>query len=158
MTNFAGKILQRSKISWTICPIPIRPFDYIVKAGQPARPETDPALGQFNVFDQVSFTADFNSMRNKQLEGFKTFNGKMQKDPNINCDEFLLAWILGNPGNRLDNISQVSQPANANLGDEMYKLEANPSGFIPNVLSVDFYERARVTDTAIEMNQRLIAP
>jgi hypothetical protein len=31
-------------------------------------------------------------------------------------------------------------------------------GFIPNVLSVDYYERARVTDTAIEMNKRLIAP
>jgi predicted nucleic acid-binding protein len=31
---------RRSKISWTICPIPIRPFDYIVKAGQPARPKT----------------------------------------------------------------------------------------------------------------------
>jgi hypothetical protein len=26
----------RSKISWTICRIPVRPFDYIVKAGQPA--------------------------------------------------------------------------------------------------------------------------
>ena len=40
LTNFAGKILQRSKTSWTICPIPIRPFDYIVKAGQAARPKT----------------------------------------------------------------------------------------------------------------------
>jgi hypothetical protein len=117
-----------------------------------------PALGQFNVFDQVSFTADFNSMRNKQLEGFKIFNGKMKNDPNITCDEFLLAWILGNPGSRVDNISKLSEPANANLGDEMYKLEANPLGFIPNVLSVDYYERARVTDTAIEMNKRLTTP
>ncbi len=25
-------------MSWTICRIPVRPFDYIVKAGQPARP------------------------------------------------------------------------------------------------------------------------
>jgi len=40
MTNFAGKILQRSTISWTICPIPIRPFDYIVKAGN--RPAATP--------------------------------------------------------------------------------------------------------------------
>jgi hypothetical protein len=30
----------RSKIYWTICPIPVRPFDYIVKAGQAARPQT----------------------------------------------------------------------------------------------------------------------
>jgi hypothetical protein len=119
---------------------------------------SDPALGQFNVFDLISFTADFDSMRNKQLEGFKIFNGKMKNDPNINCDEFLLAWILGNPGSRLDNISELSEPANANLGDEMYKLEANPLGFIPNVLSVDYYERARVTDTAIELNKRLMAP
>jgi hypothetical protein len=119
---------------------------------------SDPALGQFNVFDLNSFTADFDSMRNKQLEGFKIFNGKMKNNPNITCDEFLLAWILGNPGSRLDNISKLSEPANANLGDEMYKLEANPLGFIPNVLSVDYYERARVTDTAIELNKRLIAP
>jgi hypothetical protein len=118
----------------------------------------DPALGQFNVFDQTSITADFNSMRNNQLEKFNIFNGKMKNDPNVKCDEFLLAWILGNPGNRLENISHLSQPANANLGDEMYKLKANPLGFIPNVLSVDYYERARVTDTAIEMNKRLIAP
>jgi hypothetical protein len=119
---------------------------------------SDPALGQFNVFDLNSFTADFDSMRNKQLEGFKIFNRKMKNNPNITCDEFLLAWILGNPGSRLDNISKLSEPANANLGDEMYKLEANPLGFIPNVLSVDYYERARVTDTAIELNKRLIAP
>ena len=37
-------LLQRSsgqKISWTICRIPVRPFVYIVKLGQPARPKTD---------------------------------------------------------------------------------------------------------------------
>jgi len=118
----------------------------------------DPGLGQFNVFDQISITADFNSMRDDQLEKFKIFNGKMKNDPNVTCDEFLLAWILGNPGSRLDNISRLSEPANANLGNEMYKLEANPLGFIPNVLSVDYYERARVTDTAIEMNKRLTTP
>jgi len=27
---------EEAKVSWTICPIPVRPFDYIVKAGQPA--------------------------------------------------------------------------------------------------------------------------
>jgi hypothetical protein len=27
-------------ISWTICRIPVRPFDYMVKAGPPARPKT----------------------------------------------------------------------------------------------------------------------
>jgi hypothetical protein len=30
---------EGAKISWTICRIPVRPFDYIVKAGQPARPQ-----------------------------------------------------------------------------------------------------------------------
>jgi hypothetical protein len=28
------------KISWTICRIPVRPFVYVVKAGQPAGPKT----------------------------------------------------------------------------------------------------------------------
>jgi hypothetical protein len=36
---FNAKV-RRSKISRTICPIRIRPFDYIVKAGQPAHPKT----------------------------------------------------------------------------------------------------------------------
>jgi hypothetical protein len=31
---------RQKKISWTICRIPVRPFDYIVKAGQTARPQT----------------------------------------------------------------------------------------------------------------------
>ena len=30
----------RSKISWTICRIPVRPFDYVVKGGQPPGPKT----------------------------------------------------------------------------------------------------------------------
>jgi hypothetical protein len=30
----------KEKISWTICRIPVWPFDYMVKAGQPARPKT----------------------------------------------------------------------------------------------------------------------
>jgi hypothetical protein len=34
----SAPISARSKISWTICPIPIRPFDYIVRQGnRPAR-------------------------------------------------------------------------------------------------------------------------
>src|ERR1700733_2024164 len=30
---------EEAKFSWTICPIPVLPFDYMVKAGQPAPPE-----------------------------------------------------------------------------------------------------------------------
>ena len=41
----------RSKISWTICRIPVRPFDYIVKAGQPARPRT--VTGEWRNHDAV---------------------------------------------------------------------------------------------------------
>jgi len=34
------KASHSPKISWTICRIPVPPFDYTVKAGQPVRPET----------------------------------------------------------------------------------------------------------------------
>jgi hypothetical protein len=33
---------ERGKISWTTCRIPVRPFDYMVKAGQPARQKVLP--------------------------------------------------------------------------------------------------------------------
>ena len=36
----SSKKRGRRKISLTICRIPVQPFDYIVKAGQPARPQT----------------------------------------------------------------------------------------------------------------------
>ena len=38
----------------------------------------------------------------------------------------------------------------------MSDLEENRNGFIPNLISVDYYERARVTDVSIEMLERLV--
>jgi hypothetical protein len=37
---FGVMMAGKRNFSWTICRIPARPFDYMVKAGQPARPKT----------------------------------------------------------------------------------------------------------------------
>ena len=118
----------------------------------------DPALGQFNVYDQNSNTSDFSSMRDDQLRKFDSYNGKMKNDPNVDTDLFSFAWILGNPANIQHDVEQLSVPASENLALEMSNVGTNPSGLIPNILLVDFYERARATDTAIAMNERLTKP
>jgi hypothetical protein len=41
----------RSKISWTMCRFPVRPFDYIVKAGQAALPK--PVTGEWRNHDAI---------------------------------------------------------------------------------------------------------
>jgi hypothetical protein len=118
----------------------------------------DPALGDFNVYDQRSGSrVDYGSMRGDQLAKLSKFNGQMEYDPNVPCDLFLLSWIVGDPANVLQKIGLESAPANRDLALQMKYLEPNESGFIPNIISVDYYERARVTDIAIEMNSRLVS-
>jgi hypothetical protein len=59
--------------------------------------------------------------------------------PSIQCDLFLLSWTLTSGGILVSDFSAI---ANKNLGSEMNGILRNPYGFIPNVLYVDYYERA----------------
>ena len=113
----------------------------------------NPGQGEFTVYDQYSNTTNYDQMKNDQLNKFASFNGKMKNDPSLQCDLFLLSWTL-TPG---PNVSGVSAIANRNLGAGMSNVNRNQNGFIPNVLYVDYYERARVTDTAITMNNRFLS-
>ena len=109
-----------------------------------------PTDGEFNVYDQYSNTTNYHNMATDQINKFNGYNGKMQKDANVACDLFLLSWTLTPP----TNVEEVSKEANRDLGRALDLIVPNLDGFIPNVLYVDFYERSRVTDEAVMMNQR----
>lgn len=115
----------------------------------------NPAQGQFTVFDWYSNTSSYDAMKSDQLYKFSIFDGKMKTDPSVKCDLFLLSWTLTPPITTIPSpVEYYSVPANRNLGEAMNSVKANGYGFIPNVLYVDYYERARVTDTAIAMMSR----
>ncbi len=89
-----------------------------------------------------------------QTKKFASYNGKME-NANIPCDLFLLSWTLTPtlPYTTL-SVASVSLDANRNLSSRMTNWFPNSGGFIPNILFVDYYERARVTDNAVIMTQR----
>jgi hypothetical protein len=107
----------------------------------------NPQQGEFTVFDQYSNTIDYDDMKRDQLSKLSAFNGKMKNAQNVKCDLFLLSWTL----TPISDVASYSVPANRNLADAMVNVRPNGYGFIPNVIYVDYYERARVTDTAIGM-------
>jgi hypothetical protein len=111
--------------------------------------------GEFNVFDKYSNTTTYETMRDDQLTKYAEYTGKMVGDPSVADDLFLLSWTLTPGGIDVAKpVSVISIPANIHLGEEMSNLTKNTNGFIPNILYVDYIERARVTDTAVMMTQR----
>ena len=113
-----------------------------------------PRQGQFNVYDRYSNTNSYDDMKSDQLNKLATYNGKMGNDPSVDCDLFLLSWTL-TPATGT-GVPILSEDANINLASEMETVVRTPNEFIPNILYVDMYEQARVTDTAIEEIQRLV--
>jgi hypothetical protein len=109
---------------------------------------SDPKQGDLTVYDQYSDTMDYDQMSKDQLEKFKAFNGKCKNDSNVPCDLFLLSWTLTPP----TDVCAVSNSANRNLGQAMSSVGRNSQGFIPNILYVDYCQRARATDVAIVEN------
>ena len=106
--------------------------------------------GEFTVYDRYSNTTDYNKMSNDQLNKYAKFDGRMEKDPNVQCDLFLLSWTL----TPWFNVEGASAPANQKLGEAMNGVARNPYDLIPNVVYVDFYENSRVADTTLLMNRR----
>jgi hypothetical protein len=124
------------------------PYTFVFRDWDAAGPE----YGQFNVYDKYANTTDYDSMRADQFEKFLNYNGEMLNDPNIDCDLFLLSWTL----TPVTDVSRYSKTPNRNLAEEMNHVSRNRYGLIPNILYVDYYQRARVTDTAISMTERLV--
>jgi hypothetical protein len=111
--------------------------------------------GEFNVFDQYTNTTNFEKMYNDQLTKYYEYDGRMVGDRSVADDLFLLSWTLTPGGiDSITPVAKLSEPANMNLGRLMSRTERNPVGFIPNILYVDYGERARVTDTAVMMTQK----
>ncbi len=104
------------------------------------------------MFGEYSDTDVFATMQSNQLEKFASYDGKMETDPAIPCNLFLLSWTLTSPVG--GGVSALSYVANLNLVSNMQTLNPNSGGFTPNILYVDYYERSRVTDTAIAMTNR----
>jgi hypothetical protein len=160
LNNLAGRVVVVVDGDWAAPKCKqVEPGFYIYKdwcAGVGSCDSPGPASdGEFNVFDRYANTTNYDDMRNNQLDKLKNYNGKMEGDSNVAVDLFLLSWTL-TPSNTnpLKPVSELSRPANRNLGEEMNKITPNQDGFIPNILYVDYYERARVTDTAITMTNR----
>ena len=91
-------------------------------------------------------------MKKDQLKKFADYNGRMKNKSNLPCDLFLMSWTLTPI---MDIYSYVEVP-NQNLASEMSNVNRNGYDKIPNILFVDYYEGARVTDTAITMTRRFL--
>lgn len=108
-----------------------------------------PADGDLTVFDQYSKTVSFDKMKNDQLRKFATFDGRMQNDPSVPCDLFLLSWTL-TPDTA---VWFAATAANRRLGEYMRRTTIpNDHRRMINLLYVDYVEFARVTDVAILQN------
>lgn len=109
------------------------------------------AQGDFTVFDQYSNTTDFDFMKTDQLNKFEKFDGVCQ-DKRTPCDLFLLSWTL----TPVTSVWSYAQVANAKLGESVGSIGRNPYGKIPNILYVDYYEYASVTEIAIHLTQQFL--
>jgi hypothetical protein len=151
-----GKVIVVVDGDWATDPATCRgqarnfTFVYRDSVFSPGDPIYGPSKGQFNVYDRYSNTDNYRNMVTDQINQYNAYDGRMDLDKAYECDLFLLSWTLTSGGILVGDFSAV---ANRNLGDEMTRIIRNPYGFIPNILYVDYYERARVTDTAISMTQ-----
>jgi hypothetical protein len=105
-------------------------------------------------------TDKYSTMRDKQFECFKNYNGLMEQAPKKPCDLFLLSWTLTTqkPPAVPTPIRTLADEANRNLGDEVVYGQTgadpipNREGKIMNLLYVDYVQYARVTDIALIHN------
>ncbi|MFA8300843.1 MAG: phosphatidylinositol-specific phospholipase C domain-containing protein [Hyphomicrobiales bacterium] len=104
--------------------------------------------GDIVLYDSYSDMKNYESMRDDQLQKFQRFNGVA--NDGSTADMFLLSWTV----TPITGVWLFCKGANANLMYEMNKIQRNRYGKIPNILYVDFYEYARVTDASIIMNKR----
>jgi len=109
----------------------------------------DPANGDLRVFDLYADTTNFEKMKDDQLGKFAVYNGKMDKNPALPCDLFLLSWTLTPP----TAVWLSAQVANRRLGRDLSSVATtNAQGRMMNLLYVDYSETARVTDVALFRN------
>ena len=114
--------------------------------------EEEAAEGRATVFDDYANVTSYNTMKKDQLKKFADYNGRMKNKSNLPCDLFLMSWTL----TPIMDINSYVEVPNQNLASEMSNVNRNGYDKIPNILFVDYYEGARVTDTAITMTRRFL--
>lgn len=115
----------------------------------------NPTEGNLVVWDCYSNSTTTSDMETQQLAYLSNYKGKCDGPyPNTTCDMFLLSWTL-TPWTR--SVWQDSENPDRDLGKYMNTVTENQYGQIPNLLYVNYFEFARVTDIAIMLNQRLVA-
>jgi hypothetical protein len=124
------------------------PYTFVYRDWNSSTPEH----GQFKVFDAYTKTFSYDTMSSDQIGKFFSYNGRMEKDPKVECDLFLLSWAIPTG---IDVWEKSNRP-NRDLANVMNSVHRNQYGLIPNILFVDYYEYARVTDTAISMTERFL--
>ncbi len=125
--------------------------DGILNCDNEPNRSTNPTQGNLVVFDCYSNTIIENTMISNQMGKFSNFNGKCDGNySNTNCDMFLLSWTLTPP----TDVWNTSEQTNKDLGQNMFTLERNTHGKIPNMIYVDYFEYSRVTDICVWLNQR----
>jgi hypothetical protein len=115
----------------------------------------NPQPGQFTVHDKYSDTNSADDLNSDQFQKFADFNGRMSANNEIECDLFSLNWTLtGN--NAIKPVWEKALDVNPQFALAMNNVQRNQYGYIPNILSLDFHQTARVTDTAISMTERFL--
>jgi hypothetical protein len=115
----------------------------------------NPTEGNLVVWDCYSNSTTTSEMETQQLEYLSNYTGKCDGNyRDTDCDMFLLSWTL-TPWTR--SVWQDSENPDRDLGKYMNTVVENQYGQIPNLLYVNYFEFARVTDIAIMLNQRLVA-
>jgi hypothetical protein len=150
MLSGGGKVIALVQGNWASVLCQPEPYIFVYKdwSGEALH------LGLFNVFDMYSDMRDYDSMRGDQFQKYAVYNGRMKWAPSIECDLFVFSWTLTPIA--VEDVQSTSEEANRNLANEMNSVHRNPYGFIPNMLFVDYYQYARVTDTAISMTERFL--
>lgn len=113
-------------------------------AGRLSRPGSD-----LVVFDSYADTISYQNMKSDQFSKFQNYNGWSSKNPPIGCDLFLLSWTL-TPKTLVHTYAEI---ANAQLASAIIELKI-PNQFNQriNIVYVDYFEMARVTDVCLYLN------
>jgi hypothetical protein len=104
----------------------------------------NPHVADLTVFDEYADTTKFEEMKEDQLAKLNDFKGICAHDSKVPCDLFLLSWTL----TPWTNVASTSKDANRELGAVASYLQPNSKGFYPNLIYLDYLEKARPTFNA----------
>lgn len=113
----------------------------------------DPQHGDLTVFDRYSNSTDPNLMMSDQTGKFKSFDGRCQRDPSVQCDLFLLSWTL----TPVTAVWFYAKQVNPLLRSKVQGMN-NPNSYGQhlNILYVDYVEYADATEVCLSLNDIVV--